>query len=113
MRIEEAAVAGGQDDENTVVTDEDTFVMPPAWRKVLLPRRGGIPGPALRPDAAGGAELVRAANATIKARLAQPTNDPLLVNAAEDYLADPATGSATGAGVVAGLASPHLSWRET
>ncbi|MEW2445736.1 WGR domain-containing protein [Micromonospora marina] len=33
--------------------DEDAFEVPPGWRRMLIPRRGGAPGPAL-PSAAKG-----------------------------------------------------------
>ncbi|WP_345630103.1 DUF4132 domain-containing protein [Rugosimonospora acidiphila] len=98
-------------DETPMDVDEETFVFPAAWRKFVLPRRGGSPGPVLATDAAGGEELMRAAKASIEA-YTHPANDPELIAAATGYLADPTTGSATGAGVVAGLVAAHIGRNE-
>ncbi|GAA5194487.1 WGR and DUF4132 domain-containing protein [Rugosimonospora acidiphila] len=103
-------MAGGQTDNTAIEADGETFVFPAAWRRYVLPRRGGIPGPVLRPDAAGADELVRVAKATIETRVEHPASDPALVAAARAYLADPATGPAEGAGVVGGLVTCHLAW---
>ncbi len=106
-------MAGGQDGKTARAADEHTFVFPAGWRRLVYPRRGGVPGPSLSADAESGAELVRAAKSTIQSRLTHPASDPALVAAAEAYLADPATGPATGAGVVAGLVECDLGWSKT
>ncbi|MEV0136739.1 DUF4132 domain-containing protein [Dactylosporangium sp. NPDC050688] len=93
--------------------DEDLLVFSAAWRKVFIPRRGGAPGPAVKLDRAGGAELLTAATAAIEARLTHPDSDPELVAAARAYLADPATGPVAGAGAVAALVSHHTGWDRT
>ncbi|MFF5229843.1 DUF4132 domain-containing protein [Dactylosporangium sp. NPDC000521] len=89
------------------------FEFPASWRKVFIPRRGGTPGPALKHDRARGAELISAARGVIDARLDHPDSDPSLVAAARAYLADPSTGPAAGAGVVAALVACHVSWKDT
>jgi hypothetical protein len=35
---------------DTELPDEDTLVIPAGWRRILHPRRGGVPGPAIRVD---------------------------------------------------------------
>ncbi|WP_327001669.1 DUF4132 domain-containing protein [Dactylosporangium sp. NBC_01737] len=93
--------------------DEDLLVFTPAWRKVFIPRRGGAPGPALKHDKARGAGLIDAAQHAIGTRLAHPDSDPALAEAGLEYLADPATGPAAGAGVVTAVVSFHLAWTNT
>ncbi|MDG6107938.1 DUF4132 domain-containing protein [Dactylosporangium aurantiacum] len=93
--------------------DEDLLVFSAAWRKVFIPRRGGAPGPAVRLDRARGAEVLAAASDAIEARLTHPDSDPELVAAARAYLADPVTGPAAGAGVLAALVSYDVGWDRT
>ncbi|WP_344610172.1 DUF4132 domain-containing protein [Dactylosporangium salmoneum] len=92
------------------MTREDVLEMPAAWHKTFVPRRGGTPGPALKPQRDRGAELLTAAKRTIEARLNNPDSDPELVAAAEAYLADPEGGPAMGAGAVVALVNRHLAW---
>ncbi|MFG2039633.1 DUF4132 domain-containing protein [Dactylosporangium sp. NPDC048998] len=106
-------MTGRRDGTTTVAVDEDAFVLPAAWRKLFLPRRGGTAGPPLDVDPERGAELVRTAKGTIEIRLAHPGSDADLVAAAWAYLDDPAAGPPAGAGVVAGLISCHIGWRDT
>jgi hypothetical protein len=84
VKIREAMMAGGGQDDGkmtdnatTVETDEQTFILSAAWRKLVFPRRGGVPGPSLSADSDRGEELVRAAKATIETRLAHPGSDRL------------------------------------
>ncbi|MEV4132970.1 DUF4132 domain-containing protein [Dactylosporangium sp. NPDC049742] len=89
------------------------FEFPASWRKVFIPRRGGTPGPALKHDRARGTDLISAARGMIDARLDHPDSDPSLVAPARAYLADPSSGPAAGAGVVAALVAPYVSWKDT
>ena len=84
--------------------DEDTFVMPSSWRRVLHPRRGGVPRVATPPQA----EAADAVQQQIKGDmdwveqvLAQPEAHPVLVRAARAYLAGAA--DPVGAVVVANV----------
>ncbi|WP_149258473.1 DUF4132 domain-containing protein [Actinomadura sp. K4S16] len=94
-------------------TDEETLVVPAAWRRRLHPRRGGTPGVALKLDPAAGdalAEKVRARSAGVEDALAHPRSDPGLVAAARRHLGgedDP-----IGAAVVGQLAVRQEDWRD-
>ncbi|MFD0277389.1 DUF4132 domain-containing protein [Kitasatospora sp. NPDC127111] len=101
----EAAPPGG-------LPDEDTFVLPAAWHRFVLPRRGGTARAVTRP----GPQAVEAAEARIAAErvsieqaLASSYSDATLVSAAQAYLAgDP---DPLGAAAVASLVPP--AWQST
>ncbi len=90
--------------------DEDLLEFSAAWRKVFIPRRGGAPGPALKYERARGTELIEAARHAIETRLEHPESDPALAVPGRAYLADPGTGPAAGAGVLAAIVSFHIAW---
>ncbi|WP_328873631.1 DUF4132 domain-containing protein [Streptomyces sp. NBC_00287] len=77
------------DPEPAVLPDEDTFVMPAAWRRLVHPRRGGIPRtvPELRADAQ---ELLdgrlKEEAGWIEQMLAAPESDPRIVDAVRAHL---------------------------
>ncbi|MEV4003542.1 DUF4132 domain-containing protein [Actinomadura sp. NPDC049753] len=93
--------------------DEDTLVIPAAWRRRLHPRRGGTPGTALKLDPAAGdalAEKIRAQSADIDDVLRTPQSEPALVAAARRYLSgrdDP-----LGAAVAGQIAVRKEPWQE-
>lgn len=90
--------------------DEDTFVIPGSWRRVLHPRRGGVPRGVAGPvsDAADRVQgRIRAELDWIEQVLAAPQADPALVQAARACLAGQP--SPLGAAVLAGLVTPAWS----
>ncbi|MES9605691.1 DUF4132 domain-containing protein [Actinomadura sp. NPDC000929] len=93
--------------------DEETLVIPAAWRRRLHPRRGGTPGTALRLDPAAGDALagkIRAQSADIDDVLRTPQSEPALVAAARRYLSggdDP-----LGAAVVGQIAVRKEPWKK-
>ncbi|WP_322974520.1 hypothetical protein [Actinacidiphila epipremni] len=72
-----------------VFPDEETFTMPAAWRRIVLPRRGGIPVAveALRPEAAKTlARRRREESGWIEEMLASPESDPEVCDALRAHL---------------------------
>ena len=70
--------------------DEDTFVMPSSWRRVLHPRRGGVPRVATAPQAEaadGVQQRIKDDRDWVEKMLAQPEAHPVLVRAGHAYLA--------------------------
>ncbi|MFI9162113.1 WGR and DUF4132 domain-containing protein [Kitasatospora aureofaciens] len=92
--------------------DEDTFVMPAAWKKLVRPRRGGTVRKAAPPRPETVEEEDRGIAAErdwIEHVLAHPHADPVLVRAARAYLSgepDP-----LGAAVLSGLL-PNRWWND-
>ncbi|WP_377266878.1 WGR domain-containing protein [Peterkaempfera sp. SMS 1(5)a] len=87
--------------------DEDTFVLPSSWRRVLHPRRGGVPRGVAAPaaDAADRTRgRIRAETHRIEQVLTDPHVDPALVRAARAALAGKpdALGAAALASLVTG-----------
>ncbi|MFH8934761.1 DUF4132 domain-containing protein [Streptomyces griseosporeus] len=77
------------DGQAVVLPDEDTFRMPEAWRRLVLPRRDGIerPVPPLHPEAeAVEARRVKEEAGWIEAMLTAPKSHPRLVQATRDHL---------------------------
>ena len=72
------------------LTDEEAFVFPDAWRRQLHPRRGGAPGPAVKPDKKAGpktdAQIAEAHEAWIGTALKGPTGNTTLVEAMRQTL---------------------------
>ncbi|MFF5263948.1 DUF4132 domain-containing protein [Actinomadura viridis] len=69
--------------------DEETLIIPPSWRRRLHPRRGGTPGPAIKPDPSAGPALrarIEAQAAEIDELLDHPRSDPGLVAATRRHL---------------------------
>ncbi|MGW0910413.1 WGR and DUF4132 domain-containing protein [Streptomyces sp. NPDC002784] len=69
--------------------DEDTFVMPASWRRLVHPRRGGIPRtvPPLRPDALESVARRRREEAGwIEEMLAAPQSEPRIAEALSAHL---------------------------
>ncbi|MGC4892568.1 DUF4132 domain-containing protein [Micromonospora sp. DT31] len=86
--------------------DEDTFEIPTARRRLLIPRRGGTPGPAL-PGAAKGRAAGRKVvdgKAVALAGIAKATDDPQLGPALRGYLDGRCT-PLGGAALVAAMSS--------
>ncbi|MEU6883311.1 DUF4132 domain-containing protein [Streptomyces sp. NPDC046712] len=84
------------------VPDEDTFVLPTAWKRNLYPRRGGVRRtvPAIDADASEQLRLWLARDAdAIERALDAPRSDPGLVEAARAH--QDGTPSAVGAAVLA------------
>ncbi|MFF0739923.1 WGR and DUF4132 domain-containing protein [Streptomyces sp. NPDC004111] len=87
-----------------VIPDERTFVLPSSWRRVLHPRRGGVPRKPAAPSASAVAQfasLLAQHSAEIDACLGSEVGDARLVEAARRHLAgspDP-----VGAGAVLAL----------
>ncbi|MFG1998031.1 DUF4132 domain-containing protein [Spirillospora sp. NPDC048911] len=92
--------------------DEDTLVVPPAWRRRLHPRRGGTPV-AVTLDAGAGAALrsrIGDQASEIEELLANARSDPGLVAAGRRYLAgedDP-----LGAAVIGQIVIRRDDWRD-
>src|SRR5262245_66195334 len=74
------------------MSNEDVLVFPTAWRRVLLPRRGGEPGPALSTtDAAAAASaFIDVHRAKLQMTLESAASDPELAAVGQAYLGDPA-----------------------
>ena len=90
--------------------DEETFVMPSPWRRVLHPRRGGVPRVVPGPGAEAVDWLRRRINDDldwIEKRLTQPGADPVLVKAGRGFLADEV--DPLGAAVVASVVITEYS----
>ncbi|MBA9001678.1 DUF4132 domain-containing protein [Thermomonospora cellulosilytica] len=69
--------------------DEDSFVIPESWRAVLRPRRGGVPGPQIEPDAEAVAlarQMIEEARPRIDAVLAHPGSERSIAEAAGLHL---------------------------
>ncbi|GAA3929662.1 hypothetical protein GCM10023085_08780 [Actinomadura viridis] len=69
--------------------DEETLIIPPSWRRRLHPRRGGTPGPAIKPAPSAGPALrarIEAQAAEIDELLDHPRSDPGLVAATRRHL---------------------------
>lgn len=97
------------------VVDEDSFVFPSAWRRLVVPRRGGAAFVAPRADEsslAAAAEVTQAALPEVQGRF-RAGSDPELVAAGQQYLDSPVAGSALGAAVIAALVACGMGWRET
>ncbi|WP_405016159.1 DUF4132 domain-containing protein [Kitasatospora sp. NBC_00070] len=111
MRHEGKQVAGHHVEAGAGGPDEDTFVLPAAWVRLVEPRRGGaaraVPAPA--PGVVERAQQrIAAGQDWIESVLTSPRTDPALARAARAYLAgepDP-----VGAAAVAGMLPS--SWQD-
>ena len=94
------------------MSSEDVLVFPAAWRKVLLPRRGGEPGPALSTkDAVVKAKAYFDAHREfVEKLLAASPGDPELIAAGRDHLADPAVPEPLGAAVIGAALAVDGGW---
>jgi predicted DNA-binding WGR domain protein len=75
--------------ESSQAEDEETFELPDSWRRVLHPRRGGIPRPPaeLDKDAARDVKvLIRESVELLRRLLDDPHSDPQLVKEARAHL---------------------------
>ncbi|MEU5940444.1 DUF4132 domain-containing protein [Micromonospora sp. NPDC047548] len=93
--------------------DEETFVVPVGWRRSLVPRRGGAPGPALPTGAKArraGEELLESLRDGID-RLIGNGGDPEVVDALRAWRAGDRTPLGAGALVVA--VTHEIGWRDT
>ena len=71
-----------------VPVDEDAFVLPDAWRRVLIPRRGGVPRPPAAPvkDAVNGYHAaLKEVDAWVEQALSSGRSDATLVAAARAH----------------------------
>lgn len=98
--------------------DEDTFVLPAGWRRMLHPRRGGVARTPAAPQQKSLDTLVaRTAEeaAWIKEFLDAPRSDPGLADLVRHHLAgSPSPAGAAGLAAVVGLASPTAaSWADS
>ncbi|MFG2054642.1 DUF4132 domain-containing protein [Micromonospora sp. NPDC048930] len=92
--------------------DEETFVVPAGWRRLLIPRRGGVPGPALAGSAKGraaGQQVLAPLAAELEA-VARHAEDPELSAALRAYLAGEPT--PLGAAVLVVAAAAVVGWRD-
>ncbi|MBO2461391.1 DUF4132 domain-containing protein [Actinomadura violacea] len=95
------------------VPDEDALILPDAWRRRMLPRRGGRPGPAIKIDRDAGAwlrERVRVIEAERPVREWDGVG-PDLAAAAGEYLDGAA--NPLGAAVVAAVVAEDARWDHT
>ncbi|MFE1411689.1 WGR and DUF4132 domain-containing protein [Streptomyces sp. NPDC058746] len=91
-------------DAPAVPVDEDAFALPAAWKRNLLPRRGGVARtvPPVEPAAQEQLELwLQGGAVKVESALGSPTSDPELVDAARAHRAG--RPSARGAAVLAML----------
>ena len=98
------------------VVDEDSFVFPSGWRRLVVPRWGGAAFAAPRADEsaiAGADGLARAALPEAQVTSDRHRNDPELIDAGQEYLDSPGDGSALGAAVLGVLAACGMGWRDT
>ncbi|MFV2178528.1 DUF4132 domain-containing protein [Actinomadura sp. LOL_016] len=90
-----------------MLPDEDALTFPAAWRRHLHPRRGGAPGPAIRPT--GGKEVPDlVAKAEAKAAFTALRTDDPRTAAVHRHLAG--TPDPAGAAMIAGLVLFVLDW---
>ncbi|MEH0936392.1 DUF4132 domain-containing protein [Micromonospora psammae] len=93
--------------------DEETFVVPSGWRRSLVPRRDGVPGPALPTGARvrkAGGELLESLAADVE-RLLRNGGDPELVGAVRAQLAGERT--PLGAAGLLVAAGHEIDWRDS
>lgn len=90
--------------------DEDAFEMPKTWKRHLHPRRGGAPGPTIKPAGPGETELRTQYAGRIEEVLAHRRTDPALAAAAREHLAGRPV--PLGAAVVAAIPEAELSTGE-
>ncbi|MEV7231156.1 hypothetical protein AB0M79_29680 [Polymorphospora sp. NPDC051019] len=91
--------------------DEDRFELPPAWRRTIIPRRGGAAGPPVHAGPASVAaadEFLAPLRPGIDTLLADPHTDPRIAAAARAHLTGEPT--AAGAAAVAAAASHAYGW---
>jgi hypothetical protein len=101
-----------------VLPDEDTFTVPASWRRLLHPRRGGVPGPALKVDREVAWRLVAEVRSSVDDLLQTIRGDRQVLDEASAYLR---TGGAEatpgGAAMIAAFVHKYLtegeSWRRT
>jgi hypothetical protein len=83
------------------LVDEDSFVIPASWGKSIHPRRGGVPGPALKTT--GDPEVIDRLKAYAQEAVHHPRSDAEIAGPARAYLTG-ADVTPLGAGVVAAAA---------
>lgn len=94
-----------------VLPDEDTFTIPASWRRLLHPRRGGVPGPALKVDREASWRLVAEIRSEVDDMLRTMEGEPDVLREATAYLAG-AEASPRGAGVAASVVRRILTTGE-
>jgi hypothetical protein len=95
------------------VVDEDTLVVPSAWKRAVFPRRGGWPAPAVVADDAAvtkARELLAAAEGSVKGVLNAPQSDRELVEHAEAAWRSQADATPLGAAALAAVGSHVVGW---
>ncbi|MEU2022323.1 DUF4132 domain-containing protein [Streptomyces sp. NPDC016469] len=117
MRAVEPFEGGASQFEETG-TDEDTFVLPDGWRRLVHPRRGGVARTPARTDAkqlAAVAERTAEEHAWIKEYLDAPRSDAALVAEARRHLnGEPSpAGAAAVARMVGMYAPPANAWADS
>ncbi|MGW1188180.1 DUF4132 domain-containing protein [Streptomyces sp. NPDC002559] len=101
-------VSPGVSDGTVVFPDEETFEVPPSWRRLVHPRRGGFPQSVPDPDPDAGQvaakDLARQSD-WLEEMLSSPDSDPEIVAATRAHLA----GSPDPLGAAA-VAAVSLRW---
>ncbi|MFJ4500201.1 DUF4132 domain-containing protein [Streptomyces sp. NPDC088864] len=117
MRAEES-VENGASRSAAAGPDEDTFVFPDRWRRVVHPRRGGIERTPARADA-GLLDAIAARIAEERAWIGQfldaPGSDPVLVAEVRRHLSgDPSPAGAAAVASIVGMYSPPAdAWADS
>lgn len=85
-----------------MLPDEDTFTVPASWRRLLHPRRGGVPGPALKVDREVAWRLVAEVRSSVDVFLQTIRADRQMLDEASAYLRSGGTeATPLGAGMAA------------
>jgi hypothetical protein len=92
--------------------DEDTFVIPTSWRRILHPRRGGVPAPAIKADPGAAWRLVNEVRGSVSEFLDTLRGDPRVIEQALDCLRSGGAGAVNplSAAIVALGVNRELSW---
>ncbi|MER5984470.1 DUF4132 domain-containing protein [Streptomyces sp. NPDC001787] len=108
---------GSGDTSADTLPDEDTFGLPANWRRVLHPRRGGVPrapGKARRQVLEAVEARVAEDAAWIEEFLTAPRTDSALAAKVRSHLAgDPSPVGAAALAAMVTIPAPHSAWADT